>query len=644
MKSIIPLFVVGMLVFSGVGVFSTSLESEEFVLEQCSSVMFSRPAVSSVEDFVSVEVKEASSMLRLTGAPLIPKKTMQFVLPFGSSVDDVSVEYLGSSFEQISGVVQPAAAPVIEGSSEVSEPTCNPVFYELDQYPVEEYQLRVSAGIVNGVRSTIVSVEVYPVIYHPEQSSLQSFEQIDVELMYSSPSQPVVFNDEFDLVIIAPELFVDELEPLVTHKNSIGTEAYILTVEEIEADFTQGVDEAENIKLAILDAVETFGVDYVLLVGGLVGQNLETWYVPVRYVSTPNEDAFLCDLYYADLYMIEDNETVFSSWDSNDDDRFGEWLSQVGRKDIIEAVPDVYVGRWACQKESEVTTMVEKTIAYESAVATESWFKRILTAGGDTYPDSGPIDEYEAEIDVEVTIGNMDGFEPVRLKASDGSLSGQASFTDAFSEGVGFVHCAGHANPSTLITHPPGIKAEKIEIMRMHRLSIMDFMWAVLYQGKGIAEALDILMKPVEPKLNNGEMLPIVLVGGCHNSQFNVSMKNIIETGFTHAYGYGIHGPNCWSWWLTVKKDGGSIATIGNSGYGMGIVGAGYPTGLDGWLYPRFFYNYNVNEYRNLGAAHAGAISDYISEFDINNDAEDRQMVEQWILLGDPSILPGGFE
>ncbi len=644
MKSIIPLFVVGMLLFSGVGVFSTSLESEEFVLEQCSSVMFSSPAVSPLDDFVSVEIEEASSMLRLTGAPLLPKKTMQFVLPFGSSVDGVSVEYLGRSVEYISGVVQPAAAPVIEGSSEVSEPICDPVFYELDQFPVDDYQLRVSAGIVDGVRSTIVSVEVYPIIYYPGESMLESFEQISVELIYSSPSEPVVFNDEFDLVIIAPELFVDELEPLVTHKNSIGTEAYILTVEEIEADFTQGADEAENVKLAILDAVESFGVDYVLLVGGLVGQNLETWYVPVRYVSTPNEDAFLCDLYYADLYMIEDNETVFSSWDSNDDGLFGEWLSQVNRKDIIEAVPDVYVGRWACQKESEVTTMVEKTIGYESAVATESWFKRILTAGGDTYPDSGPIDEYEAEIDVEVTIGYMDDFEPVRLKASDGSLSGQGAFTDAFSEGVGFVHCAGHANPSTLVTHPPGIKTEKIEIMRMHRLSIMDFLWAVLYQDASIAEGLEILMQPMQPKLNNEEMLPIVLVGGCHNSQFNVSMKNIIETGFTHAYGYGIHGPNCWSWWLTVKKDGGSIATIGNSGYGMGIVGAGYPTGLDGWLYPRFFYNYNVNEYRNLGAAHAGAISDYINEFDINTDAEDRQMVEQWILLGDPSILPGGFE
>lgn len=644
MKSVIPLFVVGMLIFSGVGAFSASLESEEFVLEKCSSVLFSSPVVSSVEGFVSVDVEEATSMLRVTGAPLLPKKTTQFVLPFGSSVDEVSVEYLGRTVERISSVVEPARAPVVEGSSKSSELVCDPAYYELDMYPVDDYQVRVSAGIVDGVRSTIVSVEVYPVRYSPSQGTLESFEETVIDLSYSTPTNPITFNDEFDLVIIAPEEFVDELEPLVSHKNSIGTESYILTVEEIESDFTEGVDDAENVKLAILDAVETYGIDYVLLVGGLVGQKLETWYVPVRYVSTPNEDAFLCDLYYADLYMIEDNETVFSSWDSNDDDRFGEWLNQAGRKDIIEAVPDVYVGRWACQNEKEVTIMVEKTISYESAVADENWFKRILTAGGDTYPDVGPIDEYEAEIDVEVTIGYMDDFTPVRLKASDGSLSGQSAFTDAFSEGVGFVHCAGHANPSTLVTHPPGVKAEKIEIMRMHRLSLMDFLWSVLYQGMGIGEALDILMQPMQPKLTNDEMLPIVLVGGCHNSQFNVSTRNIIEGGFTHAYGYGIHGPNCWSWWLTVKEDGGSIATIGNSGYGMGIVGAGYPTGLDGWLYPRFFYNYNVNEYRVLGAAHAGAISDYINEFDINQDAEDRQMVEQWILLGDPSILPGGFE
>jgi hypothetical protein len=37
------------------------------------------------------------------------------------------------------------------------------------------------------------------------------------------------------------------------------------------------------------------------------------------------------------------------------------------------------------------------------------------------------------------------------------------------------------------------------------------------------------------------------------------------------------------------------------------------------------------------------AVSDYVKEFDINRGSEDRQMVQQWALLGDPSLLPGGY-
>jgi hypothetical protein len=44
------------------------------------------------------------------------------------------------------------------------------------------------------------------------------------------------------------------------------------------------------------------------------------------------------------------------------------------------------------------------------------------------------------------------------------------------------------------------------------------------------------------------------------------------------------------------------------------------------------------------GAAYSNAITDYVNEFDINIDAEDRQMVEQLILLGDPSLFMGGYE
>ena len=157
------------------------------------------------------------------------------------------------------------------------------------------------------------------------------------------------------------------------------------------------------------------------------------------------------------------------------------------------------------------------------------------------------------------------------------------------------------------------------------------------------------------------ELLKNYRKAGCHNFQMvknnqllssadvitvsSTSRHRILRTyGFSRAYGYGIHAPKCWSWWLTSKADGGAIATMGNTGLGMGLGGFDYPSGLDGWLLPRFFYNYGQLGQHHVGEAHSAAIADYVNEFNINTGDADRQMVEQWILLGDPSLMIGGYQ
>jgi len=45
-----------------------------------------------------------------------------------------------------------------------------------------------------------------------------------------------------------------------------------------------------------------------------------------------------------------------------------------------------------------------------------------------------------------------------------------------------------------------------------------------------------------------------------------------------------------------------------------------------------------------LGMIHSGTINDYITKFNPNKDYHelDRKTVEQWVLLGDPSLIIGG--
>ena len=452
----------------------------------------------------------------------------------------------------------------------------------------------------------------------------------------------MTFGDAYDLLVIAPSEFHDALQPLLDHKNSVGVSTVLKSTEEIFSHY-EGIDEAEDLKLMIYDAVNpeglNWGISYVLLVGGMKGQQRD-WYVPVRYVSTTNEDAFISDLYYADVF--KDNGTVFDNWDSNGDGVIGEWKNML-KKDIIDGSPDVRVGRLACRSLDDVTVMVDKIIRYESTSPEEkTWFTKMLLIGGDTYADSGPAGEYEAEIDTDVSAGYMDGFTFTRLWASLGTLTGQSDVEQAFNEGAGFVHMAGHANPAILVTHPPDDNANKITILRMYAFPPLDALYALL-NGK-FSKAISNLFIPVNPRLSNDEMLPIVLVGGCHNSQFDTTLLNFLRDGISHAYGWGEYAPKCWSMWLASNSQGGSIATIGNSGYGMGLPGSSYPLGLDGWLYPRFFYNYNQIGEDSLGGALNGAITDYVNEFGVNLDDADRQMVAQWILHGDPSLKIGGYD
>ena len=57
----------------------------------------------------------------------------------------------------------------------------------------------------------------------------------------------------------------------------------------------------------------------------------------------------------------------------------------------------------------------------------------------------------------------------------------------------------------------------------------------------------------------------------------------------------------------------------------------------------RFYSNLYQSEDCTLGMVHSQTISDYTDTFSPNDDELDRKTVEQWVLLGDPSLKIGGY-
>ena len=90
------------------------------------------------------------------------------------------------------------------------------------------------------------------------------------------------------------------------------------------------------------------------------------------------------------LQRCYDEYGDFCSWDSNNDNVFGEVNGSLVI-DEVDLSPDLFVGRILCDNRSEVQLVVDKIINYENNAYNSDWFKRIVLFGGDL--QSGVADE-----------------------------------------------------------------------------------------------------------------------------------------------------------------------------------------------------------------------------------------------------------
>ncbi|MEM1513876.1 MAG: C25 family cysteine peptidase, partial [Candidatus Thermoplasmatota archaeon] len=233
-------------------------------------------------------------------------------------------------------------------------------------------------------------------------------------------------------------------------------------------------------------------------------------------------------------------------------------------------------------------------------------------------------------------------FEREILWASNGKFTCMDDVINAISKGCGFLFMSGHGSPNSWGDHLPGIPGNR-QHASLTGLTVTNLRPWFPY--------ISFPVFPVDT-LKNGEKLPIAVIGGCHNSQFNVSIIPAVLNAF-HLFGfpdnymwtYGQPVPECLSWRIVSKANGGAIASIGNTGLGYGMPGRDCTTGGgDGWITIEFFRQYGEKSKQILGQAHAGAITEYINSFDMSDfEAGHVKTVQQWILLGDPSLKIGGY-
>jgi hypothetical protein len=635
MKKIVILVIVGMLVLGGLGAVAVS-QTTKPSLNKSATISFSHPVIQNTNGYSLVTVPQTNSWLRATGMPLLPAEVTTYTFPFGTKIQSVDVTFSNPQEFKLGNPIQATPSPVaaVDGTL-ITAPQQDQSIGTL--YPEALFDYTMGAGVSNGEHTLFLTIRCFPVQYKPGENIVLYRGTATISVTYDLPPQTPAKTTTYQLLIIAPKKFTSALQPLVDHKISHGITTKLIAEDDIcnnATEFpTHGRDCAEKMKYFIKDAYDQWGINYVLLVGGRSGGIMkEKWWLPVRYTNLDDdanwEGGFLSDLYFVDLYDAYGN---FSSWDSNDNGIFAEWNNH--GKDIIDMYPELSVGRLACKSVSDVKLQVSKIITYETTTAGSDWFKKIVVVGGDSAPMAGdPF--FEGEQENQLAITYVPEFTPTRLWASNGNLTGPQDVTNAISAGCGLLFFDGHGNPMTWSTHPPYNESVWID-----GLPIQDM-----------------------TKITNGAKLPVTVCGGCHNGQFNTSLLNIVKGFLTDGFKYFAYKnsvgrfwysewpPACWAWKLMSMKQGGSIATMAYTGLDWFAEGDGNNDSipdctqfLSGYTNTQFFKNYGVNNMTILGSAHTQALTDYLNKFPPMADKLDCKTVQEFALLGDPSLQIGGY-
>jgi uncharacterized repeat protein (TIGR01451 family) len=182
-----------------------------------------------------------------------------------------------------------------------------------------------------------------------------------------------------DYIVIAPTEFVGDVQPLVGHRMAQGLAVRVVELEPIFDEFNYGVYSPEAIRSFLAYAFHNWNDGgpppaYVLLVG-------DGTYDYKGNFGHVNPNRLPPYLAWVDPWIGEtaaDNRYVAVAGD--------------------DPFPDMHVGRFPAETTTQLQTMVDKIIAYESNPAPPGWRDQVLFVADDPDPRAGDFYVYSDEI------------------------------------------------------------------------------------------------------------------------------------------------------------------------------------------------------------------------------------------------------
>jgi hypothetical protein len=582
---------------------------------------FSEPIIKQNYNYIEIQVKEADSYKITSAKTVLPFYTKIFYFPLGTRILDVKCEISNLSSKNLPKRIIPNTEPIpIDMKIIKNKKNIEGEVYNLfDNYPSSWYTYKLGGGLNKGKHVTILSIQIFPVRYNSSINLIDFVKNVKIEINYKDLIKSKIINrEEYDLLIISPSEFNNNLHPLIDHKNNNNIKTVLVNLEEINGI---GRDKPEQIKYLIKDAIDNHDISFVLLVGNKS-------VIPVRYTHPFSYNtlyelligAVPSDLYYADIYNQYAN---FSSWDTNNNDIFGECTRAY--VDIIDFYPDVAIGRLYCNNKSQVTDIVDKIIEYEKETYNQQWFKNIILCGGNTHPTwkdllfqlpifrkiygDGRI-AFEGEYICNKLANIFTDYNAKKFYASSNIFPSNNDYAEkltveninnAINEGSGFVFFIGHGNPIIWATHPPIFK---------HKWLPKPYY--------GINNIKD---------LENKGKYPVVILDACSCADFK-------------------HTDNPIAWEFVRLNKSGAIACFASTALSAGLPGTLCEKTLNNFFTLSIAEDYN-DGVNIIGDLYVESINNYVNnliyEIQVGGPL-DFLTLENRILFGDPSLYIGGYQ
>jgi hypothetical protein len=403
-----------------------------------------------------------------TGEPVLPYHSISLLLPPGEIAE--SIEMIGEDETTIPGnftiYPQQFVRPISEGTG--GEFVKNELIYSLTSAYPSSQTGEIITQYMNGYSVALSTFT--PLKYYPASGGASFYKKITIRIHTQNDikannalanltannevlkrvkgfvQNPDLVNlypdkisngDDYQLLIISPAQFEDELFTLIDLYRSRGLNTKIISTDSIYAA-SSGQDSQEKIRNFIIQEYQNYNIEYVLLGGDVEYIPYRGFYCHVQSSTVYEDDDIPADLYYSALD---------GTWNNNSNNLWGE----IGEDDLL---PEISIGRIPASNSSELNNLLNKIVSYQNTPVLNELDKPLL-AGEDLW--SNPQTWGGDYLDLLIGYHEDNGYTTTGISIEDnieklydrdlGYWSG-ATLISKINEGKSFIHHAGHSNSS----------------------------------------------------------------------------------------------------------------------------------------------------------------------------------------------------